>query len=210
MMPAAALADPGPRERTLSTGRCFVYLLPCRDEDTLKVGFARDPWVRLQTFHPRFDQFFDLGRGALVETDRVQEARVIESRLKAAFADAATPAPLAVRARAGGRFEWFRGVHAAVEEHLRDSSQHLGYALHAPLDHWLCQQWSHHQERIVDWCRHEYDSVEMLHYNAPPEIGAQRTRRLRERLEIWDGIGIELRSLLPDPIMHWYRYGFSD
>ena len=64
--------------RTRHGGRCFVYLLACREEDTLKIGYARDPWSRLQAFHRRFDHYFDLARCALIETD--QCARLALSR----------------------------------------------------------------------------------------------------------------------------------
>jgi hypothetical protein len=203
----AALDDSGMRR--LSTGRCFVYLLPCREEDSVKIGYARDPWVRLLSFHPRFDRFFDLERGALVETDRVDEARRIEKSLKMAFADATTPAPLSVRRRAGGRFEWFRGVHSAAVTELQAASSRLGYAMHAPLAEWLRDQWMLQIDRIADWSRHEFELVEMLHHNAPSEIAAPRERALRERLEIWEGIGLEFRSRFPDQVVYWYQYGFT-
>lgn len=199
-----------PTTRTVSGGRCFVYLLPCREEDTLKIGFARDPWARLQAFHRRFDRFFDLGRGALIETDRVREARAIETGLKTTFADAATPAPLEVRSRAGGRFEWYRGVHEAMLAHMRGTSLELGFALHEPLDAWLREQWSGRSEHIADWSRHEFALVEMLHFNAPAEIAAPRARALRERLEIWAGIGLDIETLLAEPARYWYQYGFDD
>lgn len=196
--------------RTPWSGRCFVYLLPCREEDTLKIGFARDPWARLAAFHRRFDRFFDLARGAVVETDRVREARAIEAALKTAFADAVTPAPLPVRARAGGRFEWFRGVHAAAFEQMRSTSDALGYAFHAPLDAWLRDQWMVQLERIVDWSRDAYALVETLHYNASSELALPRERALRERLEIWESIGIDIGLLLDGPAGQWYRCGFAD
>lgn len=195
--------------RTLAAGRCFVYLLPCRDEDTQKIGYARDPWARLQAFHPRFDRFFDLGRGVLIEADRVREARLIETELKTAFAEAATPAPLVVRTRAGGRFEWFRGVHAAALDRLAILSARLGYPLHAPLDAWLCAQWMGQAERLADWSRHAFAAVELLHHNAPAPFAAPRERALRERFALWEGIGIDLDVLLPGPIRHWDRHGFD-
>ena len=196
--------------RTLSAGRCFVYLLPCRDEDTSKIGFARDPWTRLRSFHPRFDRFFDLGRGVLMEVDRVAEARAIETELKSRFAEFATPAPLAVRSRAGGRFEWFRGVSADAAVSMQARSEHLGYALHFPLDQWLCRQWLGVADRAVDWCRHEFGIVEMLHHNAPVEAAQARERALRERLELWEGIGLDIESMIGGPAARWYRFGFVD
>jgi len=60
-----------PFPRFLSRGRCFVYLFPCRERDVQKIGYARDPLVRLRELHRRFFQFFDLERGALVETATV-------------------------------------------------------------------------------------------------------------------------------------------
>ena len=48
--------------RFASRGRTFVYVLPCRDEDILKVGFSRDPLDRFRTLHRRFFPWAEGGR----------------------------------------------------------------------------------------------------------------------------------------------------
>ena len=85
-----------PVPRFASRGRAFVYVLPCRDEDLLKIGFSRDPLQRMRALHRRFFDFFDLDRAFLVATDRVRDARRIERALLTAFADRRSPAPLVV------------------------------------------------------------------------------------------------------------------
>jgi len=37
-----------------------VYVLPCQHDDILKLGFSRDPLLRMQTLHQRYFDFFDL------------------------------------------------------------------------------------------------------------------------------------------------------
>ncbi len=196
--------------RTLSTGRCFVYVLPCRDEDTLKIGFARDPWVRIRAFHPRFHAFFDLRRAAVLETDLVQEARKIEKHLKSLFSSASTVSPLKVRPRASGKFEWFRGVCPHVLAELRARSADLGYALHEPLSEWFLEQWQQHVGRILDWSRREYDRVELFHFNANPKVDNSREHNFRNLLEAWESIGMDLDAVLDESALSWYRFGFAD
>jgi len=89
--------DEAPYPRFASRGRTFVYVLPCRNEDILKVGFSRDPLDRMRTLHPRFFEFFDLDRALLIETDYLRDARRIERLFITTFADSQAPAPLVVR-----------------------------------------------------------------------------------------------------------------
>ena len=173
-----------------SRGRCFVYLLACREEDTQKIGFARDPWQRMQAFHPRFHDFFDLGRGAVIETDRVLEARGIEARLKTLFAAERCSAPLVTRQRAGGKNEWFRGIDAMALAAMRGISEVSGYTLHAPLAPWLCAQWMRQSSVIRDWIQQRFETVEWLHFNAPAALADAPEQALRSRMEAWECIGL--------------------
>lgn len=200
----------GPAWRTLSSGQCFVYVLPCRDEDTLKIGYARDPWVRMRAFHPRFHAFFDLQRAAVLETDLVREARLIEKQLKSTFSAETTVAPLAVRPRAGGKFEWFRGIHPHALAELRSRSATLGFALHEPLSQWFRQQWQQQIDRISDWSRRQYDQLELLHFNAPPESSQAIEQTFRNLLDAWESTGLEFDEVLDDSVLRWYRFGFVD
>jgi hypothetical protein len=195
-----------PQVRRLSRGRCFVYLLPCREQDTQKLGFARDPWQRMQSFHPRFHQVFDLGRGALIETDTVADAREIECALKAQFADARWPAPLLVRQRAGGGSEWFCGIDAAAMAAMREIAAETGYALHTPLAPWLHLQWLPQLAQIADWIRHRFEWIEWLHFTADARAAEPVARALRDRIGAWDAIGLPLQARLSPREWEWYRH----
>lgn len=195
--------------RTLSTGRCFIYVLPCREQDTLKLGYARDPWTRMAAFHSRFHEFFALDRAALIETDRVRDARAIEKALKRQFASAADGAPLQVRERAGGKFEWFRGVHAQIMDELGAISVDLGYPLHTPLSGWLKRQWLQQFDHVIDWIVYEYEQIEAWHFNADPALSMRREEALRNRLDAWQSIDLPLDQRLPDQVRAWYRNGFD-
>ncbi len=195
--------------RTLSTGRCFVYVLTCREQDTLKIGYARDPWARMSAFHPRFHAFFDLDRAALVEAERVSDAREIEKALKRKFASAADVAPLQVRERAGGKFEWFRGIHPQVMDELGAISVRLGYPLHSPLSGWLRGQWLTQLDRVVDWTVHEFEQIEAWHFNADPDFSKPREVALRNLVDAWEMIDLPLDERLPDHVRAWYRNGFD-
>ena len=56
--------------RFAARGKAYVYVLPCRDEDLLKVGFSRESMQRFRTLHRSFFECFDLERGLLIEVDR--------------------------------------------------------------------------------------------------------------------------------------------
>lgn len=196
--------------RTLSTGRCFVYVLACREQDTLKIGYARDPWARLRAFHPRFHAFFDLDRAAMIETDRVNEARAIEKTLKHGFSSASEIAPLQVRERAGGKFEWFRGIHVHAIDALQSISADLGYPLHTPLSAWLRNEWLAQIDRLSDWVNHEYEQIEAWQFNADPTVCEPRERALRNLLDAWESIGVPFEVRLKNRTRNWYRHGFDD
>lgn len=91
--------------RSPSKGRTFVYLLPWRDQDLLKVGYTREPLVRLRTLHRRYFEVFDLDRGLLLEADRLADARRIERDIIVRHAAQRSPAPLSVPDAAAGYSE---------------------------------------------------------------------------------------------------------
>ena len=93
--------------RFASRGRTFVYVLPCREADILKVGFSRDPLDRLRTLHRRFFEFFDLDRGLLIETDHLRDARRIERLFITTFAEDRAPAEQPSE-RSAGLHGWLR------------------------------------------------------------------------------------------------------
>ncbi|MGB0134528.1 hypothetical protein [Dokdonella sp.] len=199
-----------PSWRTLSRGRCFVYLLPCREEDTQKIGFARDPWIRMRAFHPQFFALFDLQRGALIETDHVNEARAIEARLKSDFAAERCVAPLATRARAGGKHEWFRGIDSQAMVEMQAMSETLGYLFHTPLAPWFREAWMKQVAVIRDWSNQQFEWVESLHFNADPALAKARAIALRNQLAGWDAIGIPVQEIFEPRLWRWFVDGFRD
>lgn len=163
----------------------------------------------MRAFHPRFHTFFDLKRGALIETDHVKEARAIERQLKLKFAAAGDEVPLQVRERARGKFEWFRGIHSQLMDELLAISNQLGYPMHAPLSNWLREQWLPQLDHLVGWCRHEHEQIEAWHFNADPKLVEPRSRTFRNLIDAWESIGLPINERLPKNVQHWYWHGFD-
>jgi hypothetical protein len=192
--------------RFASRGRSFVYLLPCRDEDLLKLGFSRNPLQRLRTLHPRFFSFFDLDRALLLETERVSEARRIERLLITHFAEQRAAAPLVVPRTAAGHTEWYRGVADAATELLHAQSQAHALPLHAPLRAWLRQCFDEWSDRLYDSTGQLLAAAEYERHNLP---AAQQSRRaehaLMEILDLYHALGIDLQPLLTAPVWRFYQ-----
>ena len=104
-MPSRLIGPDSPT-RPASAGRAFVYVFPCRHEDILKLGFSRDPLLRMQTLHQRYFEFFDIERAFLIQTDMVRDARRIEREFGDAIVAHRAPAPRVVSNAAGGHTEW--------------------------------------------------------------------------------------------------------
>jgi hypothetical protein len=194
--------------RFASRGRSFVYVLPCRDEDLLKVGFSRDPLQRLRTLHPRFFTLFDLDRALLLETERVSEARRIERLLITRFAEQRATAPLVVPRSAAGHTEWYRGVAEAAIELLHAQSQLHALPLHTPLRAWLRQRFEAWSDRLYDSTGQLLAAIEYERHNLPAALQSGRAERaLREILDLYHALGIELQPLLPAPVWRFYQDG---
>jgi hypothetical protein len=192
--------------RFASRGRAFVYVLPRRDEDLLKVGFSRDPLQRLRTLHPRFFSFFDLDRALLLETERLSEARRIERLLITRFAEQHAPAPLVVPRAAAGHTEWYRGVAEAAIELLQAQSQIYALPLHTPLRAWLRQHFEPWSDRLYDNTSHLLAAIEYERHHLPAALQSGRAERaLLEILDLYQALGIELQPLLPDSVWHCYQ-----
>jgi hypothetical protein len=195
-----------PIPRFASRGRAYVYVLPCRDEDLLKVGFSRDPLRRLQTLHARFFRFFDLDRAFLIATDSVRDARRIERRYIESFADRRSPAPLVVPDAAAGYTEWYRGVYAEAESMARTLTGDEGYTLHAPLRDWLRALFLERSALLFAWSAKMLEAIEYERFNAaPPTAPSVLERALRDALDCFDELGIDIRPLMPEPVFRWYR-----
>lgn len=183
-----------------SRGHCHLYVFPCAWEDLCKLGFSRDPLSRLQALHPRFFEFFDLDHGALVETDTVAEARALETRLRRELAAHNAPAPLTIRDEAGGHREWYRGALDALER-ATASLAGQGHRLHAPLRPWLRHALLQRSDRLFSWSEAMLspDELEGLAGWTPGQ------RRVRDALDAWVAMEIDLAPLLPARVHAWHQ-----
>jgi len=195
-----------PVPRFASRGRAFVYVLPCRDEDLLKVGFSRDPLQRMQTLHPRFFRFFDLDRAFLIGTDYVRDARRIERRFIDAFAARRATAPLVVPDAAAGYTEWYRGTYPDAVALAESISASEGFVLHAPLRDWLRAVFDERGALLYAWSAKMLEAIEYERFNAPPPGGSSVVERaMRDALDCFDELGIPIEPLVPEPVFRWYR-----
>lgn len=192
--------------RFASRGRSFVYLLPCREQDILKVGFSREPLQRLHSLHRRYFEFFDLDRALLIETERVQDARRIERWFITRFADARAPAPLEVRRAAAGGTEWFRGVATEADAAGRELAEREGWSLHSPLRGWLRGRFEEHADSLYDWSLQLLDSIEYERFNLPADQQASRSARLlRHVLDACFALGMRGETFVSPRVMAWYE-----
>jgi hypothetical protein len=195
-----------PAARTLSRGRCHLYVLPCAYEDLLKLGFSRDPLARLQQLHPRWFEFFDLDRAFAVETESVPDARKLELAQRRLLVEHNAPMPLTVRDDAGGKREWYRGAYAQLAHaglELRDA----GHVVHAPLRGWLRHALEQRADLLFSWTSAMLDAdalaSPLAHVLAPTP--AQRT--VRDALDAYDAVGLDLAPWLPPAVLDWHRGG---
>lgn len=186
--------------RSPSSGPCFLYVAPSAYEDLAKLGFSRDPLVRLQSLHPRWFEVFDLDRAMLVETETVRDARRIELKLRRQLTLHNAPAPLTVRQQAGGHTEWYRGAY----EQLGDAVIALGasgHAVHAPARPWFGRTLGGRGDQLYSWSDALLtpDELDGLVGNTP----GQRT--VRDVLDAFSALSIEVEPLLPERVWRWYR-----
>lgn len=186
--------------RTLSWGRCFVYVVPCAYEDHLKLGFSRDPLDRLQALHRRYFEVFDLDRAFLIETETVRDARALELALARSIALHNAPAPLTVRDEAAGHGEWYRGAYDQLAESAK-ALQAQGYSLHEPLHAWLRAALLGRRDLLYSW------SLSMLTQEDldAPVATTPAQRVVRDALDAYVAFGIELEPVLPVDVLGWHR-----
>lgn len=189
--------------RSLAKGRSYVYMLPCRDQDLLKIGFSREPLARFRTLHRRFFEYFDLERGLLVEVDRVAKARAIERDILLRHADERSPAPLVIPDSAAGYSEWLRGVEPQVSARLHEFAAEAGYAVHA-LRAWVRQMFEAQADRLYDWSLRMLEAAEYEAFNVPAEIASgQAGRALAYAMDACEAVGIDVKAVFPEAVVAW-------
>ena len=182
-------------------GYCFVYVFPCLWEDHCKIGFSSDPLSRIQALHRRWFEFFDLDGGALVETETVRDARDLELELRRPLAAHNAPAPLTVRREAAGHTEWFRGASSQLQQAAQRLEQ-KGHTVHAPLRTWLRPALLARSDRLYAWTLAQLSADEL--YGAAGSMPTAQSSVLRDALDAYPALGIELEPLLPPEVNRWY------
>lgn len=201
---APLVDDDVPLPRFASRGRTCVYMLPCRDEDVLKVGYSRDPLQRMRSLHRRFFEFFDLDRGLLIEAERLRDARRIERRFIGQFAAQRVPPPLVVRDAAAGYTEWFRGVSPQADALARALCAEEGLILHA-LRPWLRARLEERSDSLYAWSERMLEALEYEHFNLPAE--ARRgilAKALRDTLDACAAVELDLAGRVPPAVLEWH------
>ncbi|WP_130620006.1 GIY-YIG nuclease family protein [Dyella amyloliquefaciens] len=193
--------------RFASRGRAYVYVLPCRDEDLLKIGFSREPLERFRTLHRRFFEFFDLERGLLIEVDRVAQARRIERLFLTSWIEQRAPAPLVVPVAAAGHTEWYRGIGEEVTARAYQLALDEGLTLHRPLRPWLADQLSQRADALYDWSERMLAEARLEREHAALSGPGPLELALLDTLAMCEAMGLPLADLLPDAVAEWYRYG---
>lgn len=194
--------------RTLGRGRSYVYLLPCRDQDLLKIGFSREPLLRMRTLHRRFFDYFDLERGLLLEVERVAQARAIERDILLRYAAERSPAPLAVSEQAAGYTEWLRGVAPEVAAHLREVAERDDHPLHGLRD-WVRSMFEAQLDRLYDLSLKLLEAVEYEAFNVPKELATEQAARgLLYVLDACDAVSIDIATVFPERVLRWRQQVF--
>lgn len=194
------------RRRPSGEGRAFVYVLPLRSEDLLKLGFSRDPIARMQALHPRYFDFFDASRACIVETDRVHEARRIETLLKQSMAEHRAAAPVEIPAQARGDSEWYRGACAASHAAVAALAEG-GHIVHVGAVAWIREQLIARSSYLFEWSCQVFEQMELA--RAPVELLMRDAlaARLRNRLDALTAFGIDSAHAVPVEVDRWYRSG---
>lgn len=174
----------------------FTYVFPCIWEDHCKVGFSKDPLTRLEAFHSRWFEVFDLDRGFLIETECERDARDLELALRRPLVELKAPKPMTVRKAAGGHTEWLRGAFSHLELQAL-VLETMGYALHRPSQTWLTARLASRLDDLFSWASAQWAAAQL-------EPGAQVLKVLKDMLDAYVALGIDYKHAVPDEVADWY------
>ncbi|MFC0677624.1 GIY-YIG nuclease family protein [Lysobacter korlensis] len=189
-----------PAGGTASRGPSFLYIAPCAYEDLLKLGFSRDPLERLRSLHPRFHEVFDLDRTMLVGTETVRDARALELKLRRRLVEYNAPAPLVMRAEAGGGTEWYRGAYGVLEDAVAGFATE-GYPVHRSAGAWMRHALEQRAPLLYSWTQSRLSVDELDGTGSEPVA----RRVVLDTLDSFAALGIDLEPWLSPDVMAWYR-----
>lgn len=183
----------------------YVYVLPLRNEDWLKLGMSTDPLRRAREFSRRFFDEFDFDNALLVQFDSVREAGAMEQQLRRRFAQHRAPMPMTIRSEAGGFTEWYRGAHPGLSEAV-DLLQAEGHVVHKPARLWFTDAMRSRRAELHGWAsallrENLIDPDVPLPEALPPELAAQ----LFDAVEAYRSFGISVEGLVPSALEDWVR-----
>jgi hypothetical protein len=192
------------RRRSAADGRAYVYVLPLHVEELLKVGFSRDPLARMRSLHPRYFDFFDCRRAVLVETDRVREARAIETALKRRLRDHRAVAPLEIAPCAGGDSEWYRGASAVIAQEVL-VLEARGYRVHQAGSGWLRERLREHSAELFEWSAQTLEQIRLARTEEELRVRSTLSLQLRDALDALRAFDIDVAKAVPVHVEDWYR-----
>jgi hypothetical protein len=175
----------------------YVYVFPCVYEDYCKLGFTRDPLLRIQSFHSRWYEFFDLQRSLIAAAETERDARDLELRLRRPLAFHRAPAPLSIRSQAGGHTEWLRGVSIRLIQDFVTLGEE-GFSIEEDAHVWFKGQMARRADELFEW-----SSALMGLIN----LGDNRAiRTMLDRLDGYRSFGLNLAAHLPEDVSEWYAH----
>lgn len=189
--------------RTLGRGRTYVYLLPWREQDLLKVGFSRQPLQRMRRLHRRFFEVFDLDRGLLLEAGTLAQARRIERAILLRHQAERAPAPLVVPDRAAGYREWLRGVSPVVSAELQQWAEREALPLHTLRD-WLQRWYAAQGDALYEWSLRMLEAIEYETFNLPAhEQRGDAAAALRYLMDACEALGLAPGRFFAESALAW-------
>lgn len=190
-----------------SRGPGYLYVLPSAQDELLKLGISRDPLQRMQAFHRRWYEFFDLDAALLVETETTRDARELELALGRRMRLHQAPMPMAIRSAAGGHTEWYRGALELLAQEARALAGG-GYTVHEPLRPWARRALEARADQVYSWAAGALDQASLR--TGPgglPNLTPAEHRLIRDALDAYPALEIALEPLLPAEVWAWYASG---
>jgi hypothetical protein len=175
--------------------RAFVYVVPARFEEILKIGFSRKPAYRIRSFHPRYFEYFDLDQGFVLAANDEKDARRIERLLARRLADHRTQAPLVIEQAPGGFTEWYRRAHSIAFETSRQVVFEGGYPPLMSAITLIREQILLEREHLFEHATALVDVVDGLGKDDPQAL--KITAAFRDVLDAFDAFEIPVEEFLP-------------
>jgi hypothetical protein len=81
-----------------------------------------------------------------------------------------------------------------------------GFVVHASLAAWLRDRWTN-DGNVFAWSTSMLDMIEFATFNGGDADRYEKT--LRNVLEAFEAVGLDLAGRVPQNVLNWFRYGFA-